>query len=75
MVPMKAKWDIQTQSDGTIAVIYRNLIANLVFECGNCKPGTPLDLILEYIREEGDQDDHIFADGQLLGRLNPTLLS
>lgn len=74
-MPMQAKWDIQTQQDGTIAVIYRNLIANLVFECGNCKPGTPIDLILEFIREEGDPDDYIFADGQHIGRLNPMVLS
>lgn len=72
---MKAKWDIETRSDGSIAVIYRNLIANIVFECGNCKPGTPLDLILEFIGEEGDPNDFIFADGKWIGNLNPTVLS
>lgn len=72
---MKAKWDILTQDDGGILVIYRNFITDLVFECGICKPGTPLDLIIEYIEEEGDAGDQIFHDGRWLTHLITPVLA
>lgn len=72
---MKAKWEIITQTDGTLAVVYKNLIKNIEFECGACRPDTPIDLILQYIEEEGDVGDHIFHDGRWLTNLVQPVLA
>lgn len=62
MKSLGARWTIVESETGK-TVVYENLETGVVFNCGVCKPETPILSILEFILSEGDPGDFVYLNG------------
>lgn len=44
-----AKWIIFLNSNATLTLLYKNIVDGAVFACGELRPDTPVEMIIDWV--------------------------